>query len=137
MALVNLVLRYIVWHYSKAFVDIWGILKNFLWFFYHFFSIPVLFSTLFEPWKRISEKKRSGFEIFDFFSVLIINTTMRTIGFLMRIILITIGSISIVLVFVVGLLFFVLWIFVPIIIIAVLIAGITLLINPELQKSSL
>ena len=127
MALFNLVIGYIVWHYSKAFADIWGILKSFLWFFYHFFSIQVLFLTLFSPWKRMSEKKRPGFKIIDFLSVLIVNTIMRVLGFFMRITLITTGSIFIVLVLVLGILFFILWIFVPLIIIATLIAGFTLL----------
>ncbi len=59
---------------------------NIFLFFPYFFSIPVLFKTLFSPWKNLVEKKTApGFSFQDWFNKLTFNLVSRFIGFFMRI----------------------------------------------------
>ncbi|GMQ95440.1 MAG: hypothetical protein BMS9Abin13_554 [Patescibacteria group bacterium] len=129
MGFLRLAGAYFIWHYSAAFVDIVRILKDLLWFIYHFFSLPLLFSTWFSPWKRIEEEQaHTGFDIGNFFSALLVNVIMRLVGFLMRSTLIIAGALSLVLGSALGILFLVVWFFLPPIIIIISLKGIILLL---------
>ncbi len=77
--------NYIFWHYTTAFVDQVYILKNYLWFLKHFFSVSEVLGSLFAPWKRMGDEKGSLVKSpGDFFSVLVVNTIMRVVGFFAR-----------------------------------------------------
>ncbi len=125
MSFINLVVRYFFWHYTIAFVDFFYVWKNFFWFCFHFFSMSTMLRTLFYPWKRIKEERSGGLE--NFFASLIVNTIMRTIGFLMRTILLLLGVLSLFGVFVLGVISLVFWIFMPVLIFAVFIVGVKML----------
>ncbi len=83
--------EYIVWHYSRAILDLVKIYGNLLWFIFNFFSIPLLFKTWFAPWRRLNENYPSFFDGWEFFSTLIINILMRLVGFFVRTVLLIIG----------------------------------------------
>ncbi len=128
MSIFSLIGNYFLWHYSKAFVSLFRVWSNFVWFLYHFFSIPVLFRTLFSPWKKIHEEKQhAGFNLQDFLSVLIINTIMRIIGFFFRVVLIFIGALCIFTIFLALIVSLVVWLFAPVLIVLTFIAGIIFL----------
>jgi hypothetical protein len=81
--------------------------------------------TLFAPWKRISEERSGGIQ--GFFASLIINMIMRVIGFFMRVVLIALGSLSLVVVFILGVGAFIVWVFAPVVILVTFVEGLVML----------
>ncbi len=61
-------------------------LTNIFLFFPYFFSVPVLFLTLFKPWKNlVGRRTEVGFSLEDWFNKLTFNMISRFMGFVMRI----------------------------------------------------
>jgi hypothetical protein len=128
MKTLKLGLSYLSWHYSQAFVDIYHNSKTLLWFVYYFFSLPILLKTFFAPWKRMDMEKPDHEHMSDKLGRLLINTLMRLIGMFLRTIFILIG-----LAVMAGLLFaevsfILLWVVLPVLIVAMLIKGIMLVL---------
>jgi hypothetical protein len=124
MNLFKLKLFYFAWHYSYAIQDYFIFTKNILWFIWHFFSVKTLLKTFFQPFKKMRERYRGGFNIENFFEALIITTLMRLVGMFLRSILIFIGIITWLSFLLVGFLGFIIWILLPFILIFVFVAGI-------------
>lgn len=124
----NFFRAYFSWHYTSAFREAFVIWKNFLVFFYDFFSISLLFKTFFSPWRRLDEDKPGILNIQDFISVLIINTLMRLVGAIARFFVITIGLCTLALTLILEALFFMVWLLLPLLVPALLITGITFLL---------
>lgn len=120
---MSFIVSYLSWHYSKALLNIYGIFSNFFWATYRFFSIPLLFKTFFSPWHHLDSAyaKNSGIE--DFFSTLVVNFLMRLVGMFMRLAVILAGLFSLVIVFIIEIISFVIWIFLPIIIVWLIYTG--------------
>jgi hypothetical protein len=129
MELVAFMPYYAVWHYTGAIADILRIWRNYLWFFYHFFSIPVLLKTLFSPWRRLQEEYKGGFDIESFFSTIIVNIMMRFVGALVRLVFIIAGIAILTIVFLAGLAFLVFWMVLPVLSLGVLVVGLFYLIH--------
>jgi hypothetical protein len=125
--MIPLSLSYLGWHYTKGVKDYFHVAGNFLWFLYHFFSIPVLSKTLLSPWQRQGEAYRGGFDIGAFFETFIVNTIMRVVGFFVRGFVIVFGLLLILILFVLEIILFVTWIFLPAIIILLFVSGMRLL----------
>jgi hypothetical protein len=122
---------YIVWHYSRAFVDIFVIWRNITHFIFNFFSIPLLLRTLFQPWKRIeAQRETRGFDPADWFQTVLVNVIMRFIGACMRLILIFFGLACVAAAVLIGLQFFVFWFFLPPTLCLLLVSSLKLLILP-------
>jgi hypothetical protein len=126
---MHLALQYITWHYSRGIRDSVVLWSNFIWFLSHFFSIPLLAATLFSPWKRLHEDRKKGFDIEDFFAVIIVNVMMRAVGFVMRISMIAIGLIVLTVALVLMVIHLALWILLPIVIPLLLYYGTGLLFS--------
>lgn len=77
---------YIGWHYSAALAEWTRIARDIAWFISNYFSIALLFRTLFMPFRRLDATENSGF--FDWF---ITSTLMRVVGILVRIPVLLIG----------------------------------------------
>ncbi|MFZ2523178.1 MAG: hypothetical protein WAW92_02215 [Minisyncoccia bacterium] len=114
---------YLAWHYTTAFSDMMNIWKNFFSFLYEFFSIPLLIRTLFSPWRRMKEDYG---RIEDFFGNLVVNTMMRLVGAVIRIIFILMGLTSLLFCALVGVALFVFWVALPFLLIYSLLEGIYL-----------
>ncbi len=125
--MIPLAFYYIRWHYSMAIRDLFGIIGNFLWFFYEFFSIPLLLKTLFVPFHRLQETAHKGFKPSAWAEAFIVTTLMRFVGALMRIMLITIGICFIVTTFIVGTAVMVTWLLAPLMLLFLVISGVTLI----------
>lgn len=92
MKLFAIIPYYLYWHYTKGFKNLNYNFVSLLIFEYHFFSLKVLFSTLFQPFQRIHESySKNILDVEGFFSSLVINTLMRLIGFVVRAFIITMG----------------------------------------------
>jgi hypothetical protein len=107
---------YTLWHYTRAPKEYLGVWVNFMWFVLHVFSIPILLRTLFDPFQRLSERYSGGLHLDKLAEVIIVSLIMRIVGFCIRSILIIIGLVFLILTFSLGLLLFVVWFFIPIII---------------------
>ena len=85
-----LFVRYFIWHYGRAYVDMFVVWANLLWFVVHFFSIPRLLKTLFSPWKRMTETVgKKDFE--DIAGSIVVNLMSRVLGAFVRLILVVFG----------------------------------------------
>jgi hypothetical protein len=125
--MVQVFFYYITWHYSTAIRDLLRTWSNFLWFFYTFFSIPLLLRTLFQPFHRLDEGYRKGFYPSDWAEQFGVNLLMRFVGAFLRIFLILLGLICLFGTLVGGALFFVAWLAAPLVVVALSIAGVTLI----------
>lgn len=122
MSFFSIIPQYISWHYTIAFFEIFLLWKNFSWFLWNFFSIKLLFKTLFSPFRRL-DVRRKKFDIESFFESLVTNTLMRILGFVLRAILIIFGILFIILLFCFFVGFLIVWIFLPFILLGMLILG--------------
>jgi hypothetical protein len=100
-----------------------------VWFTVHFFSIPQLLRSWIAPWKRITEERTKAWDIEDFFGSLIINLISRIIGFIMRTVVLLIGTISLLLSLLSGVVVYVVWTIAPALIILMIIMGAGLIIT--------
>ncbi|MCK5060047.1 MAG: hypothetical protein KAR00_02805 [Candidatus Pacebacteria bacterium] len=122
---VTFIPHYLVWHYTRAIKDFFKVFRNFIWFFYHFFSIPVLARTLFSPFRRMGEQYKEGLDIEAFFETFVVNTLMRIVGVVARIFVIGAGIVTIVLAVVLGIALFGVWILLPAFVPTLFLMGIT------------
>lgn len=116
------------WYYTEAVSKILKGWKNFILFSFEYFSIPLLLRTLFAPWKRDITKKPRGLDFKKIFEYISFNTISRGMGFLIRILTICVGILFSLFVFILGAIFFIVWLFLPLILLGLLILGLILLI---------
>jgi hypothetical protein len=120
--------HYFLWHYSRAFVEIFHVWKNFLWFTLHFFSIGQLLRSWFAPWKRITEDRGETWNLEDLAGFLLIGLISRVIGFIIRSAVIFVGLVSLLVVFLGGITTYLFWIIAPVIIVGLFGAGVMTII---------
>src|SRR3989344_5387072 len=108
-----MIFEYFKWHYGRGFTELITLSRNFTIFFGHFFSLKLLFSTLFSPWKRMGEEYALGFHIESFLSTLLINFVMRAVGFIERSVIIAIGLFLISIFLILSFTFSILWLLMP------------------------
>jgi len=123
MYFVELFSFYFSWHYSRALAGMFVVWSNFLWFIYNFFSIPLLIKTWISPWKRMQERYRGGLDLNNLFETVIVNVLMRIVGFFMRTIVIGMGLIFLLALIAFGAVFFILWLFFPMLIVFLALLG--------------
>lgn len=119
-----LIKNYIIWHYTQAVADLWHLAGNFIWFLYHFFSMRLLTRTLFSKWRRLGESSpQQGFHPGKWLGALFVNFIMRIVGFGARFSLLLMGTLAIVTAIAGAALAFVVWFFIPVILIGIFILG--------------
>ncbi len=91
MSLPQFFVSYFVWHYTKAYVQLFSVWRNYFHFILQFFSVGLLLRTLFAPWKRIVDVYQGGFHIEEYFATILVNLFSRVVGFSIRVPLILIG----------------------------------------------
>ncbi len=123
MRLAQFFSYYFLWHYGPAFLDIWVVSRNILWFLFHFFSIELLLNTFFSPFQRLRETYEGGLNFESFFESIVVNVVMRIVGMFMRFIVIGIGVVLMALTLVAALLIFAAWAVFPLLVPAFFILG--------------
>ncbi|EKD62583.1 MAG: Negative regulator of genetic competence ClpC/MecB, partial [uncultured bacterium] len=106
-------MEFIIWFYQRGVVFY---LRR--WYFllasiYHYFSVPVLFATLFSPWRKVVIEERTGYNIQKYFSNLVFNLISRAIGAVMRVLLLISACVLLLLVFMGGAVGLVVWLLLP------------------------
>jgi len=125
--MLNIFIQYLEWYFfdvSKGILAGW---QNCLRFNLNYWSVPLLVKTLFSHWRRYRYSYGKGFSFKRYFEVFTFNMLSRTIGAIMRIVLIILGSIAEVFVFILGASVFLIWLILPILLIGGLFYGFKLL----------
>jgi len=129
MHIALLIPEYFLWHYSVALRLCLNIVTNAVWFTYHFFSVSVLARTLFEPWHGMhDERYRQVFKPNALSEKFLVKSVMRVFGFLIRMPVIVLGLIFCAVVAFCGLVFFMIWLVLPLIAVTLFVKGIQLII---------
>ncbi|MFA5368987.1 MAG: hypothetical protein WC303_03270 [Candidatus Paceibacterota bacterium] len=123
----SLSIKYFSWQFIEKPKQIILIIKNYLMFGNHFFSIKNLLLSLFDPWKKITEDYGQGFNPSTYFNAFAGNLISRAIGFVVRLLFIAGFLIFETIILILGILFLLIWFLLPLIIIAGLIYGFRLL----------
>jgi hypothetical protein len=113
----NIFFLWLAFHFFDAPKGILLAWRNFLIFNLNYFSVLVLFRTLFSYWQKYSWEYPKGFDLAVYFEVALSNFISRILGAIMRIILIFVGILIEVFIFLAGLITFLLWLILPVIII--------------------
>ncbi len=123
----SIFLNFISWYYferTRAIIQVW---KNFLKFNLAYFSTGFLLKTFFSPWRKYQWSYGRGLDIGRYFQVFTSNLLSRVMGSIVRFFLIIIGAIFELLVFLLGIVAIVSWIFLPVILIIVFLFGLRLI----------
>ena len=80
---------------------------------YHYFSIPILVFTMFSPWRKVVIEERTGYNVQKYLSNLVFNLISRSVGAVMRIILLISGIVLLLFAFLGGAAGLVVWLFLP------------------------
>lgn len=114
---------FFIWWYSDGYRDLLSRLHDTVFRIWHFFSVNLLFKTLFSPWKRIISYP--GKSIQAQFRALIDNLVSRLVGFFVRTIMIIAAVIVVALTVLIGAVLLIGWPLAPVIIIGLVIFGLT------------
>lgn len=116
-----IVFDFIYWYFVRVPRNIVQAWANFLKFNLEFFSIPLLLKTFFAHWRQYKWNYPRGFYASKYLEVFFSNLISRTLGAIMRTILIIIGLAVEIIIFVIGAAIFIAWLGLPIILIIFLI----------------
>ena len=114
----NIFLKWLFWHFievPKTIVLGW---KNFLKFNLNYFSIGALLMSLFVPWKGDTGDYGRGFDAKRYFETFLGNIISRVLGAIVRLVIIAIGLVFFIATLFVGFFVLVIWILLPVIVIA-------------------
>jgi hypothetical protein len=115
MGILSVARDYLVWHYSTAYVDIFHVWWNYIWFVNHLFSVPDVLRTWIAPFKRLHEERANILLHPEaFFSGLVVNIIMRIVGIFLRTALLCIALLAFIVVIIGGILFISLWTVLPV-----------------------
>lgn len=123
----NILILYLEWHFKdslKSFLNAW---KNCLRFNLNYWSLLLLFKTFFSHWRRYQYSYGRGFNFGRYFEAFTFNMISRTIGALMRSVLIILGLISEIFIIFTGLIIFLFWLFLPLLLVGGLFYGFKIL----------
>lgn len=127
MLFISVLHHYLLWHYGKAFAEIFHVWKNLFWFVINFFSLPQLLRSYFAPFKRMTEERGNSFSFEDLAGFIIVNLISRLVGMFLRTSIILFGVASLLLLSLGIVLTYIFWVTAPIIIAGCLYYGIVLL----------
>ncbi len=119
----NIFWQWLSWYFfdvPRAILKTW---KNFLLFNLNYFSVPILFKTFFSYWRRYKWSYGRGFDLRRYLEAFTFNLISRILGAIVRSILIFIGINVEIFIVISGLLVFLGWIVLPVLLIAGLIFG--------------
>jgi len=120
--------QYLIWHFvdtPRAFARAW---RNYLYFVLNYFSVPLLLKTFFSHWHRYASSYGKGFNPRRYVETFVLNAMSRVIGMILRSVFVTLGLAAEVFVFAIGLAILLLWIILPVLLVAGFIFGVRLII---------
>lgn len=109
----SIIISWFAWHFFEMPVFLAQVWRNYLSFGIYFFSIPLLLTTLFSPWRQYRWRYPRGFDIGGYLTTFISNTFSRLAGAAARLILIIAGIIVQIGILVAGMAVILIWIAIP------------------------
>lgn len=109
----NAIAGWFFWHFYEMPVFLFSMWKNYIAFVLYYFSIPLLVSTLFSPWRRYNWGYPKYFSLGEYAGTFISNLFSRIIGAMARLVLIATGIVSMAAVLVLGMAVMLAWIILP------------------------
>lgn len=104
------------WYYNESIHELFEIWKNFLFFFWRYFSILELIKTLLSPWRRdVSGQNWRGFHPIKTLELFLENIFSRLIGAMVRLVVIVFGLGISFIIFLGGIVVIFLWIGAPLV----------------------
>lgn len=119
----NVFSQYLTWHFAEQPRFILTIWKNLLHYNLNFFSISLLFRTLFSHWRRYHISYGRGVDLRRYFEAFTFNVISRGLGAVVRTIFIVIGLIIELFILLGGGLVLLAWILLPVLMLIGLIFG--------------
>lgn len=129
MELVLLPFAYFRWHYGRALLGWWYLWRNFIWFWFRFFSIADLGRTFFSPWRRLGEGYGQTFNLEKWLESFLVNTLMRLVGIIVKTVILIIWLLAVLGTIISGLLALVVWVLLPVISILSILVGLHLILS--------
>ncbi|MGA2666531.1 MAG: hypothetical protein ABSE91_00380 [Patescibacteria group bacterium] len=121
-------ITYLSWWYAQEPLYLWRSIKIVTKKIYLNFSITTLLRTLFDPWKRdVMAAENASLNVR--FNILIGNLVSRLVGFVLRFFTIWAGLITTIGAFFIMVALFLIWLFLPILILFLMINGIRVIFN--------
>jgi ATP-dependent Clp protease ATP-binding subunit ClpC len=109
-------MSFFVWHYTEGLRSFFEIWKNYLEFFWHYFSINRFFETLFSAWRRdISRVAQRGLHPVLFLQAMLENIITRILGAIVKTGMIFIGLTFEILALFLGAILFFVWVSFPLV----------------------
>ncbi len=119
----SILFQFIVWYFFEIPREMIRIWRNFLLFNFNFFSIPLLFKTLFSHWRRYKYSYGTGFDLHRYLDAFSFNAVSRAIGTVVRSFTILTGLFCEILILILGLFVIIGWLILPIFLIFTLLYG--------------
>lgn len=113
----NILFLWISWQFFDVPKQILKAWRNFLLFNLNYFSIPALIRTLFSYWRQYRWYYPRGLDIGGFLTTLFSNMMSRTIGATLRVFLVIFGGLVEIFILFAGLVVFLTWIIMPVILV--------------------
>ena len=121
--------QFFIWFFIDVPKEILRAWNNFIMFYLDYFSISLLFKTLFSPWHKYAFSYSRRVNIADYAGTFFFNLMSRIIGAFLRICLIFAGLIFEIVIFIAGAIIFIGWFLLPVFIIISFLAGISITIG--------
>ena len=119
---LRLIPEYIAWHYTRGFVEIYNIDKRLFSSTKNSFSFSLILKTFASPWKRMGEEYKKS-DPGSWATTLIFNLLMRMLGMVMRTAILVMGVFACVLVCLVGIIVLLVWLLLPLSVVALFMIG--------------
>jgi len=123
----SIIFTWIYWHFIEAPKQIIKGWKNILAYNWNYFSVTLMFKTLFAYWHQYRWYYPRGFDAGKYLEVFFSNTISRVLGAIVRILMIFFGLISQLFIFLAGLAVLLVWLILPILIFLGVVKSIKLL----------
>lgn len=116
----EVLLAYFRWHYSRGLEELIENVRNIIAFLFHFFSFKLFLRTLFSPWMQMRERYQRGFHPETILPTLTVNLIMRLVGLISRLAIMFLGLVSIFTFTLLAIVFSIIWLFMPLVLLALL-----------------
>ena len=124
----NIIYQYIVWYFFDVPKEILRGWRNYILFYSNYFSVPTLLKTFFSHWRRYYSSYGKGFSIARYSEAFVFNMMSRIIGAILRVFFIVAGVLAEILIFILGVIIFLAWFLLPLVLISGLIFSIRLMV---------